>query len=191
MEAPTVKVFATPRLRGSVNVFDEAGMVLVDLRAELPSYCLRPHVQQAAFLATTAGATYDLTAFETAEPAPRFELNAPDGAKIATIKIDFAELPNWVSEDAARHMYPPASKQCQLCAGRPLDDLNGDLLLHTLSELRHACTLRPTSAAYCLRCSRTTIGPNDRGATSSNKWCDAMPLRPLTRPTRTASTTGC
>ncbi len=29
------------------------------------------------------------------------------------------------------------------------------------------------------------------GGTASNKWCDAMPLRPLTRPTRTASTTGC
>jgi hypothetical protein len=29
------------------------------------------------------------------------------------------------------------------------------------------------------------------GITAPNKWCDAMPLRALTRATRTASTTGC
>jgi hypothetical protein len=34
------------------------------------------------------------------------------------------------------------------------------------------------------------VGPGSMG-TAPNKWCDAMPLRPLTRPTRTASTTGC
>jgi hypothetical protein len=52
------------------------------------------------------------------------------------------------------------------------------------------------SAAHpkvCAQEERQSLGgvPTGGGFSSPNKWCDAMRLRPLTRPTPTASPTGC
>src|SRR5208282_2766723 len=54
-------------LVNTVSVFDAADVVLVDLRAEMPSYCLRPHVQEGGFLARRRAAYDDVEALGPAE----------------------------------------------------------------------------------------------------------------------------
>lgn len=59
-EIPHIRIYALPRHNRPITTFDLADCVLVDLEAELPSYCLRPHVQHGGFIARTSGALYDL-----------------------------------------------------------------------------------------------------------------------------------
>jgi len=81
-----LRVYALPRHQHAVTVFDDADIVLVDLNAELPSYCARPHVQQAAFLARREALFHDIQMKDRVD----LELAEVDSLCIAHIRLKFA-----------------------------------------------------------------------------------------------------
>ena len=124
-----LRVFALPRHQHPVTVFDDAGVVLVDLHAELPSYCLRPHVQQAALVATRLAVYNDIEgnnhvdAVDALDPLCIAHLClAFDGAsRFYKPRLDYGTL------------YPTPSLSCRHCPfGEKRSDMNGDFLLHFL-----------------------------------------------------------
>jgi FRG domain-containing protein len=123
-----LRIYATPRQRAAVSVFDDADVVLVDLRAELPSYCARPHVQQAAFLARREAVLADVS-FGVAVEEPR---GSVDGLCIAHLKLSFNGRARFYEPRIESGvLYPQAGTACFRCSGKP--DMNGDYLLHILN----------------------------------------------------------
>ena len=126
-DSPHISVFATPRPLDGINIFPEAGLCLVDLVAELPSHCLRPHVQRAGFLGLTdiVMAGLDHSEKPSKEEA---KLDCIRIARICITKPDDFEMPK------IDHVFPPASKYTTIRGDR--DDMSGDYLLRALYELR-------------------------------------------------------
>lgn len=120
-----LRVYALPRHQHAVTVFDDTDIVLVDLSAELPSYCARPHVQQAAFLARREALIRDIEGKERIKRA----CAEVDFLCIAHIHLDFDGASRFYKP---RHdvLYPKASETCTKCSRRP--NMNGDYLLHIL-----------------------------------------------------------
>jgi hypothetical protein len=122
-----LRVYALPRHQHAVSVFDDADIVLVDLNAELPSYCARPHVQQAAFIARREAVHSDITGAARV----RQSLGDVDAFCIAHIRLNFDGAKRfYIPRKAAEVLYPRAGTQCSTCGTRP--DMNGDYLLHIL-----------------------------------------------------------
>ncbi|MBI4317547.1 MAG: FRG domain-containing protein [Chloroflexi bacterium] len=128
-QAPAhLRVYAVPRHQHAVSVFDDADVVLVDLNAELPSYCARPHVQQAAFLARREAVCQDI---EGAAPVD-VELAEVDALCIAHILLKFSGAARFYEPRRSQGvLYPLAGTGCLTCGKAP--DMNGDYLLHILS----------------------------------------------------------
>ncbi|MEZ4224650.1 MAG: FRG domain-containing protein [Polyangiaceae bacterium] len=147
-----VSVFALPRHTQPVTVFDEADVALVDLHAEMPSYCLRPHVQQAAFIARRAALIADITGDDPVA-ASEGDLSA---LRIAHIRLKFDGHNTFYLPRRNRHcIYPPESSGCRNCKG---DDgkphpamMDGDFLAHVLRCLkRRRKPCRAMRAGDCL-----------------------------------------
>ena len=110
---PHLMVFATPRVTASVNDFAEAGLCVVDLLAEMPSYCLRPHGQHAGFIGLRETVRRDLD-----YKSLRGVRSTLDAVCIARIKLDFDPLTKINVEE----MFPPASENCKFCRGKAAHD---------------------------------------------------------------------
>jgi len=111
-------------------VFDDADVVLVDLNAELPSYCARPHVQQAAFIARHQAVYNDIEGRVRVRRA-----NADvDPLCVAHISLRFNGAARFYKpRKVAATLYPRATKMCSQClTKRP--DMNSDYLLLQESE---------------------------------------------------------
>jgi len=126
-----IRVFALPRHQHAVTVFDDADVVLVDLHAELPSYCMRPHVQQAAFVARRRAVYNDIK-----EEMP-VDLDAAlvDELCIAHLRLQFEDGYSRFYKPRMQCdiLYPKPSKSCKFCG--KVSDMNGDFLLHFLECL--------------------------------------------------------
>jgi len=122
-----VRVYALPRHTSAVTTFDETDVVLVDLRAEMPSYCLRPHVQQGGFMARTEAAFTDIS-----EKDPtRIDDGSLDELCIGHIRLAFDGYERFfLPRLLASSLYPPASDRCNVCPDEP--DLSKDYVLHLL-----------------------------------------------------------
>jgi hypothetical protein len=122
-----LRVYALPRHQHAVTVFDDVDIVLVDLSAELPSYCARPHVQQAAFLARREALFQDIEGKDRVD----IKLAEVDSLCIAHISLKFAGCGRFY-EPRRSHgvLYPKAGTECTTCGKWP--DMNGDYLLHIL-----------------------------------------------------------
>jgi hypothetical protein len=152
VEVAYLRVYALPRHTQSVSVFDDADVVLVDLRAEMPSYCLRPHVQQGGFLARREAAYCDIEGKKLANPKKA----SLDDLCIAHIELRIKDARGRFFEPRERteSLYPPASGSCRQCkalcgrCGNPgahacggpqghhsHSDMNGDYILHLLTCL--------------------------------------------------------
>ena len=128
---PHIRVFATPRVTDSVNLFLEIGICTVDLVSELPSYCLRPHVQRAAFIADLEAIRSDL-GDSMASTAQRADL---DDLCIAHINLRGPAHDYPVRIPIREMLFPEPSDSCRHCSPGSLDDLRGDLLFHKLNCL--------------------------------------------------------
>jgi hypothetical protein len=130
-----LRVYALPRNAESVSVFEELDAVLVDLRAEMPSYCLRPHVQEGGFLARKGAAYSDIMR----QPMIEETAAALDELCIAHIHLDIdgGRKRFYWPRHVAGALYPKASTSCQECdrSKVPKKDLNGDYILHLLTCL--------------------------------------------------------
>jgi len=126
-DSPHISVFATPRPLDGINIFPEASLCLVDLVAELPSHCLRPHVQRAGFLGLTDIVMAGLDHYEK----PSKEEAKLDCVRIA--RICFRQ-PDKFEALNIEHFFPPASRETTV--GGKRDDMSGDYLLRALYELR-------------------------------------------------------
>ena len=117
-----------PRHQHAVTVFDNPDVVLVDLSAELPSYCARPHVQQAAFIARRGAAYNDIEADD-----PVHEEDADiDALCLAHIGLQFDGAARFYEpRKAAATLYPKSGTACSQC-GTKQPDMNSDYLLHIL-----------------------------------------------------------
>lgn len=125
-DEPHLLVFATPRITSAVTDVPEAGICVVDLLAELSSYCLRPHAQQAGFIGLRDAVTCDLDGQSVADVKSNL-----DDVCIARIKLQFppSNLPS------IEELFPPASASCGLCLkkkGVRYHDWSYDSLLHSL-----------------------------------------------------------
>jgi hypothetical protein len=116
-----------------VTIFDDADLVLVDLRAELPSFCARPHVQQAAFFGRREATYRDIEGLGAVDAKDA----AIDAFCIAHIRLDFDGASRFYKPRADSHMlYPKPGKGCRVC--KKPSDMNGDYLLHILQcYVRH------------------------------------------------------
>lgn len=125
-EFPQVSVFAVPRLSDSINIFLGIGICLVDLVADLPSSCLRPHLQRAVFLGLTDAV---MAGIDSNERKPSKEESCLSCLRIAKIclKSNEFEIPS------IEQFFPPASKYTTI--GHEKDDMSGDYLLRALWEL--------------------------------------------------------
>ena len=137
---PNLSVFATPRPLDGINIFAEADLCLVDLVAELPSHCLRPHVQRAGFLGLT---DIVMDGLDLCKKRPLKEEANLDCVRIAKIYItktdDFEEL-------KIDHVFPPASKYTTIGSNR--DDMSGDYLLRALHDLNESSALCPLKKVF-------------------------------------------
>jgi len=131
-EQSHIRVFALPRHQHAVTVFDDADVVLVDLHAELPSYCMRPHVQQAAFVARRRAIYNDI---EGEMPVER-EDALVDALCIAHLRLQFDDGYSrfYKPRIEGNTLYPKRSKSCKYCEDN-VSDMNGDFLLHFLECL--------------------------------------------------------
>jgi hypothetical protein len=128
-----IRVFATPKPTTAVNPFYELEVCVVDLVAELPSYCLRPHVQRAAFIANITGLLSDLSKTSEYTPPPGCDL---DDICIAHVRLEGKETDYLVNARIRASLRPKASTSCKHCLNRRReDDLSGDLLFHKLGCL--------------------------------------------------------
>jgi hypothetical protein len=141
--ASHLRVYALPRHTQAVTVLDDADVVLVDLRAELPSYCLRPHVQQAAFIARRAAVCSDIMCQRPVEPNDA----SLEALCIAHLKLAFTGTTGaerfYNPRKAANALYPPASLEPR--APHYLKRMDGDYLLYLLGKLatEHSCDSGP------------------------------------------------
>jgi len=127
-KAAHLLVFATPRPLDGINIFAEAGLCLVDLVTELPSNCLRPHVQRAGFLGLTDIVAKGLDRCKKTPPDNEASLDCVRIARICITKpINFTKL-------KIEHVFPPASNHTTI--GDDRDDMSGDYLLQALYELK-------------------------------------------------------
>ena len=126
-KVPHISVFATPRPVDGVNIFAEAGLCLVDLVTELPSHCLRPHVQRAGFIGLTDIVMDGLDRREKKPLVKKASLDCVSIARICITNPDDFEIPK------IEHVFPPASKYTTI--GGKRDDMSGDYLLRALREL--------------------------------------------------------
>jgi hypothetical protein len=123
---PYLRIFATPRHTQATTNFVELPVVLVDLRAALPSYWLRPHVQEAAFIARREALSQEIAG----EPRLAEKDASLDDLCVGHIRLTFDGSRTFFRPRLdARTLYPPATRACKLC-GTP--DLNGDHGLHFL-----------------------------------------------------------
>lgn len=135
---PHLRVYALPRNAHAVAVFDAADVVLVDLRAEMPSYCLRPHVQESGFVARKAAASVDIDGGPDLPGASEYEL---DELCIAHLRLRIRHGSDrfYRPRLLAGTLYPPPSTSCRACPGGPKpSDMNNDFVLHLLRCLVRA-----------------------------------------------------
>lgn len=124
-----VRVFVTPRVTDSINLFRDLGACVVDLVAELPSYCLRPHVQRAAFLGHMGAVRSDLGD----SMGWYAQLAGLDDLCIAHLKLTGSPREYLLQHPLREALFPAPSNSCRHCRdGTLADDLCGDLLLHKL-----------------------------------------------------------
>jgi len=122
-----LRVYALPRHQRAVTVLDALDTVVVDLAAELTSFCSRPHVQQAAFIARRSAVCSDL---DGSPPAP-IDSATVDALCIAHLRLDFPGAPRFFEpRHNAGVLYPRAGNGCRVC--KKDADMNGDYLLHIL-----------------------------------------------------------
>jgi hypothetical protein len=122
-----LRVYALPRHQRAVNVLDTLDTVLVDLAAELPSFCSRPHVQQAAFVARRSAVCNDL---EGASPAT-IDATSIDALCVAHLRLEFEGATRFYKPRRDNGvLYPRAGGGCRVC--KKDADMNGDYLLHIL-----------------------------------------------------------
>lgn len=126
---PHLRVYATPRPIAAVSVFEQADVCLVDLRAELPSYCLRPHWQHAAFIARCAAVAADTRGEQVVDEVD----GQVDSLCIGWIRLALGARPT--GEISERDLYPSASEVCTACRAERDCDMNGDYLWHLLGCL--------------------------------------------------------
>jgi len=127
---PHLRIYALPRHQQAVTVFDDVDTVLVDLHAELPSYCMRPHVQQAAFIARRLDIYNDIQCLERTLPRRA----GVDALCLAHLRLDFDGAERFYNSRVATGvLYPKAGTGCRVC--RKPADMNGDFLLHLLECL--------------------------------------------------------
>jgi hypothetical protein len=140
-ESPHISVFATPRPLDGINIFAEIGLCLVDLVAELPSHCLRPHVQRAGFLGLTDIVMDGLDSCKKQPSIREANLDCVCIARICITKTDgFLQKPN------IDNVFPPASKFANLKHNdSKKDDMSGDYLLCALYELNKLNKLSKSS----------------------------------------------
>lgn len=121
-----LRVYALPRHTRAVTVSEETDTVLVDLRAALPSYFARPHVQSAAFLARRAAAVSDMEGHTRVDPGD----GLLDDLCIGHIRLAFdGHSRFYLPRLRAGTLYPMPSKGCRLCSTTNHD---GDFGLHYL-----------------------------------------------------------
>ena len=125
--SPHLSVFATPRPLDGINIFAEIGLCIVDLIAELPSHCLRPHVQRAGFLGLS---DMVIDVFDPCKKRPLKEEANLNCVRIARVCIN---EPNDFEKPKIDHIFPPASKYTTIGCER--DDMSGDYLLRALYKL--------------------------------------------------------
>jgi len=132
--SPTLCVFATPRVTDAVSDFPGLDLCVVDLMAEFPSDCLRPHSQQAGFLARRDAIWADIG-------PPNAPANAAstmlDGVCIARLHLDFkpTDVRNGLTDARMfTTLFPKASTKCcdAACPKRTVPDFDGDYALHIL-----------------------------------------------------------
>jgi FRG domain len=124
-----LRAYALPRHTDAVTVFDDADAVLVDLRAELPSYCARPHVQAAAFIARRQAICLDVDGEEVKDVAGA----SLKHLELGQIRLDFLSEGRerfYIPRLRARTLYPAAGLKCDLCGTE--SDMNADFMLHYL-----------------------------------------------------------
>lgn len=141
---PNLSVFATPRPLDGINIFAEIGLCLVDFVAELPSHCLRPHVQRAGFLGLTDIVMGGLDRHEK----PSVKEASLDCVRIARIRITKPKSDDFEKPEI-KHVFPPASKYTTI--RRERDDMSGDYLLRALHELNESsepCPLKKEFPNY-------------------------------------------
>ncbi len=138
-----LRVYALPRHLHAVTVFDNPDVVLVDLSAELPSYCARPHVQQAAFIARREAVYNDIEGKAHVRQADA----DVDPLCIAHIRLRFKGATRFhTPRKVAGTLYPIAGKECSQC-GTQKPDMNNDYLLHILGCFKSPKKL-PKPAAF-------------------------------------------
>jgi len=144
--SPNISVFITPRPLDGINIFAEIGLCIVDLTAELPSHCLRPHVQRAGFLGLTDKVMKGLVT-NTEKPSKKLlaEEASLDCVRIARICIPKA-MSDHFKKLECEDVFPPASKytiignkykkEDIIRNESKTDDMSGDYLLRALYELK-------------------------------------------------------
>jgi hypothetical protein len=151
---PHLSVFATPRPLDGINIFAEIGLCLVDLVAELPSHCLRPHAQRAGFLGLT---DIVMDGLDPHEEKPSVEEASLDCVRIARICIPKAKSDDF-EKPKIKHVFPPASQYTTISRKKGIrikrDDMSGDYLLcalhdlNKLSESSEPCPLKKEFPNY-------------------------------------------
>lgn len=139
---PHLSVFATPRPLDGINIFAEIGLCLVDLVAELPSHCLRPHVQRAGFLGLS---DIVMDGLDHCKERPSKEEANLDCVRIARICIPKPK-PDDFEKSEIKHVFPPASKYTTIDCER--DDMSGDYLLRALHELHESSESCPLKKEF-------------------------------------------
>jgi hypothetical protein len=128
-ESPEVLVFATPRPTTAVEIRPELGIVAVDLLAELPSRCLRPHLQRAAFLGDLECVAAHLAALSPRTGEDRCDEPPTAGAAVEELQIARIRLAGGRDDYPLRrleHMFAPPA--------RHPGDVDGDELLALLND---------------------------------------------------------
>ena len=137
---PFVRILASPHHSAPAVSYSGMGIIVVDLTSELPSYCLRPHLQSAAFLAWQDLAEYESGHSQGVNVDRAYAAGSMRPLEIARVELcgtkarfPGASLPiEFVTE-------PIGSDECKHCG--PKDVQHGDLLRHYLAceELDPPC----------------------------------------------------
>lgn len=128
---PHIRIYALPKHTRSITSFELADCILVDLESELPSYCLRPHVQRGGFIARTRGALYDLGQ-GTAPGEADYSL---DGHCVAHIALHIKDGRKRFYEPRADLLYPRRTV-ASAAAKVPVNATgDGDYLLSLLRDI--------------------------------------------------------
>lgn len=139
-EEPHVRVYALPRHTRAISDFFELDTVLVDLRAALPSYFMRPHLQFAAFMGRRSATLSDTAGGPCLADREAAML---DDLCVGHVRLAFdARKRFYHPRLEARTLYPPPSSGCNVCSST---EMSGDFGLHFLRCLGDKVEAPPES----------------------------------------------